>query len=186
MDTSIGLKRRNRYKLRKGVDVKTENENSSLPFEGKVVLAKEKKPDGWLMIILQVGILCFCLVLLYFSFNRPELLQFYVTWFYAHLGHSHAQHLIGQKYLQGYAVEKNRDQAMHWFKKAADQGHPEASYNLAVAHLKGIPTHIKHDKEVHNLLQNAVNQKMDLAEKVYAHWCSHKPCDQLIESSEQY
>ena len=27
---------------------------------------------------------------------------------------------------------------MEWFKKAAEQGHPHASYNLAVGHLKGI------------------------------------------------
>jgi TPR repeat protein len=27
---------------------------------------------------------------------------------------------------------------MQWFKKAADQGHPQAGYNLAVGHLKGL------------------------------------------------
>ena len=31
---------------------------------------------------------------------------------------------------------------MQWFKEAADQGHPAASYNLAIGHLKGIKTPI--------------------------------------------
>jgi TPR repeat protein len=31
---------------------------------------------------------------------------------------------------------------MEWFKKAAEQGHPEASYNLALGHLKGLHNHI--------------------------------------------
>jgi TPR repeat protein len=31
---------------------------------------------------------------------------------------------------------------MEWFKKAADQGHPHSSYNLAIGHLKGLPSPI--------------------------------------------
>ena len=29
---------------------------------------------------------------------------------------------------------------MKWYKKAADQGHPESSYNLAVGHFTGLNT----------------------------------------------
>uniref|UniRef100_A0A1I8FBN2 Sel1 repeat family protein n=1 Tax=Macrostomum lignano TaxID=282301 RepID=A0A1I8FBN2_9PLAT len=32
---------------------------------------------------------------------------------------------------------------MRWFKQAAERGHPHASYNLAVGHLKGLPSDLK-------------------------------------------
>ena len=38
----------------------------------------------------------------------------------------------------GKGVEKDHSEAMKWFKKAADQGHPHSSYNLAVGHLQGL------------------------------------------------
>ena len=31
---------------------------------------------------------------------------------------------------------------MNWFKLAADQGHPHASYNLAIGHMKGMHGHL--------------------------------------------
>ena len=31
---------------------------------------------------------------------------------------------------------------MEWFKKAAEQGHPQAAYNLALGQLKGLHNHI--------------------------------------------
>ena len=31
---------------------------------------------------------------------------------------------------------------MEWFKKAAEQGHPHSSYNLAVGHLNGLQTSV--------------------------------------------
>ena len=40
----------------------------------------------------------------------------------------------------GIGVERHPEKAMEWFKKAADQGHPHASYNLAIGHLKGLRT----------------------------------------------
>lgn len=39
--------------------------------------------------------------------------------------------------LPGKGVAKNQTAAMEWFKKASDQGHPHAAYNLAVGHLQG-------------------------------------------------
>lgn len=30
-----------------------------------------------------------------------------------------------------------------WYKKAADQGHPESSYNLAVGHFTGLKTDLQ-------------------------------------------
>ena len=39
-------------------------------------------------------------------------------------------------------MEKHEEMAMNWFKKAADQGHPHSSYNLAIGHLKGLKSPI--------------------------------------------
>jgi hypothetical protein len=36
----------------------------------------------------------------------------------------------------GVGVEQDHKQAVAWFKRAADQGHAHAQYNLAVAHMK--------------------------------------------------
>ena len=43
---------------------------------------------------------------------------------------------------QGVGVDKHTGKAMEWFKKAAEQGHPHASYNLAVGQLRGMHDHI--------------------------------------------
>jgi TPR repeat protein len=37
----------------------------------------------------------------------------------------------------GVGVPRNRTMTFHWFRKAADQRHPLAPYNLALGHLKG-------------------------------------------------
>ena len=41
---------------------------------------------------------------------------------------------------------------MKWFRKAADQGHPHASYNLAIGHLTGLKTDVAQG-EVHDLIK---------------------------------
>ena len=61
---------------------------------------------------------------------------------YAHMGFDTAQHELGNRYLHGVGLERHEGKAMEWFKKAADQGHPHSSYNLAVGHLKGLPSPI--------------------------------------------
>ena len=61
-----------------------------------------------------------------------------VTRTYAHLGHTHAQHMVGEKLMHGHGVEMNQTEALSWFKLAAKAGHPHSSYNLAVAHLNGL------------------------------------------------
>jgi len=43
---------------------------------------------------------------------------------------------------------------MRWFRLASDQGHPHASYNLAIGHLQGIQTDVA-PGEVHNLVRHA-------------------------------
>ncbi|HEX7006672.1 MAG TPA: tetratricopeptide repeat protein [Alphaproteobacteria bacterium] len=41
-----------------------------------------------------------------------------------------AQTNIGEMYLRGEGVEKDRDVAIHWFRRAADRDFPEAQYRL--------------------------------------------------------
>ena len=43
---------------------------------------------------------------------------------------------------------------MQWFRKASDQGHPHASYNLAIGHLTGIKTDLL-PGEAHHLIRHA-------------------------------
>ncbi len=45
---------------------------------------------------------------------------------------------------------------MEWFKKAADQGHPHASYNLAIGQLKGMHSHVD-DEEAKRLIKHAAD-----------------------------
>ena len=45
-------------------------------------------------------------------------------------GHAGAQCLLGEKYLNGNGVPKDDDEAVKWFRKAADQGNTIAQYNL--------------------------------------------------------
>lgn len=41
---------------------------------------------------------------------------------------------------------------MQWFRKAADSGHPHASYNLAIGHLTGVKTDVE-PGEIHELIK---------------------------------
>uniref|UniRef100_A0A8C4UVM4 Sel1 repeat family protein n=1 Tax=Falco tinnunculus TaxID=100819 RepID=A0A8C4UVM4_FALTI len=80
--------------------------------------------------------------------------HFHVAHVYARLGYPHAQHILGQRYLQGAGVEKNEDMAMHWFRQAAGQGHPHSSFNLAVGALRNMTMALEAG-EVENLLSVA-------------------------------
>uniref|UniRef100_A0A4X1UI36 Uncharacterized protein n=1 Tax=Sus scrofa TaxID=9823 RepID=A0A4X1UI36_PIG len=64
--------------------------------------------------------------------------HFYVAHLYAHFGYPSAQHIVGQRYLKGAGVLKDEKMAMHWFRKASQQDHPHASFNLAVGKLKNM------------------------------------------------
>uniref|UniRef100_UPI00398ED27E sel1-repeat-containing protein YbeT-like isoform X2 n=2 Tax=Pristiophorus japonicus TaxID=55135 RepID=UPI00398ED27E len=91
---------------------------------------------------------------LLYLFLYYQTFHLHVTHAYAHLGYPAAQHSIGQRYLHGLGVEKDEEVAMRWFRKAADQGHPHASYNLAVGKLKAMTSDVE-DWEVEELLSRA-------------------------------
>ncbi|KAA0186168.1 hypothetical protein HAZT_HAZT004006 [Hyalella azteca] len=80
---------------------------------------------------------------MYYGWYHTEHLHFHATKLYGHYGHPVAQAMTAEKYLHGKGVEKNHTLAMEWYKKAALQGHPHASYNLAVGHLQGMDVGLK-------------------------------------------
>lgn len=46
-------------------------------------------------------------------------------------GDAYAQLNLGAAYDNGIGVERDIDQALHWYQKSAEQGVPEAQFNLA-------------------------------------------------------
>ena len=44
---------------------------------------------------------------------------------------------LGVMYDLGQGVLENKNQAVYWYKLAAEQGHSEAQYNLAISYYKG-------------------------------------------------
>ncbi|XP_048768025.2 secretory immunoglobulin A-binding protein EsiB-like isoform X1 [Ostrea edulis] len=102
-------------------------------------------------------------------------LYFNVTYGYAWLGYPSANHQIGQRYLHEKGVEKHILKAMEHFKKAADQGHPHAAYNLAIGHLKGYKSGLK-PGEAHMLIQHAASKGVKEAHQVLNEVCSRGGC----------
>ena len=97
-----------------------------------------------IFLLFQVLLVVFVIVLCYYSYYYFDHMHVNVIKAYAHLGFHTAQHELGNRYLHGVGVEKHEEKAMEWFKKAADQGHPHASYNLAIGHLRGLKSNINH------------------------------------------
>uniref|UniRef100_A0A8C3QSH9 Uncharacterized protein n=1 Tax=Cyanoderma ruficeps TaxID=181631 RepID=A0A8C3QSH9_9PASS len=105
--------------------------------------------NSWeLAAVITAGLLLLYILLCYEDFH------FHVAHVYAHLGYPNAQHILGQRYLQGAGVEKNEDMAMHWFRQAARQGHPHSSFNLAVGTLRNMTVALE-EGEVEKLLSVA-------------------------------
>lgn len=87
-----------------------------LPFGGKVYLARKKKPDPTWVKVVEACVLLFAVWLAYYTAFHFDSLHFHVTKAYAHIGHDHAQHLVGQKFLQGKGVKQDHKEAIKWFK----------------------------------------------------------------------
>nr|XP_032801120.1 secretory immunoglobulin A-binding protein EsiB-like [Petromyzon marinus] len=94
---------------------------------------------------------------------------------YSHLGYSSAQHALGQRYLQGLGLEKSSEEAHKWFRRAAEQGHPHASYRVA---MERINTHVEHviDTDAHKLLSHAASQGLPHAQRTLQELCQKGRC----------
>uniref|UniRef100_K1PI67 Death ligand signal enhancer n=1 Tax=Magallana gigas TaxID=29159 RepID=K1PI67_MAGGI len=154
--------------------------DSDLPYGGKVYLARKKKPDPtyWHNVFgcfVQAVVLISTLSFALYAYYYFDHLHFNVTYAYAWLGYPSANHQIGQRYLHGKGVEKHIGKAMEHFKKAADQGHPHASYNLAIGHLKGYKSGLK-PGEAHVLIQHAASKGVKEAHQVLNEVCSRGGC----------
>ncbi|XP_043239179.1 uncharacterized protein NMB1327-like [Amphibalanus amphitrite] len=125
----------------------------------------------------QVVALAFVVSLGYWCYYHFDHFHFHVTRAYAHIGHTEAQHLIGQRYLHGRGVEKDHSEAMKWFRKAADQGHPHSSYNLAVGHLQGLTEDLQ-PGEAQKLIEHAARQGVPEASDMMDSSCVWGDCEQ--------
>ncbi|KFP88213.1 hypothetical protein N311_05426, partial [Apaloderma vittatum] len=109
--------------------------------------------------IITAGLLLLYILLCYENFH------FQVAHMYARLGYANAQHILGQRYLQGAGVEKNEDMAMHWFRQAAGQGHPHASFNLAVGAHRNMTVALE-EGEMEKLLSVAAAHGLQKAQQL--------------------
>ncbi|KAK3085399.1 hypothetical protein FSP39_002740 [Pinctada imbricata] len=137
----------------------------NLPYGGKVFLARRKKPDPLYVRVIEALVLICTLSFALYAYYYFDHLHFHVTYAYAWLGYPAANHQVGQRYLHGKGVEKHMEKAMEHFKKAADDGHPHASYNLAVGHLKGYKTGLR-PGEAHKLIAHAASKGVKEAHNV--------------------
>ncbi|XP_037078233.1 secretory immunoglobulin A-binding protein EsiB-like [Pollicipes pollicipes] len=159
-----------------GVQYQPLDWDGSLPYGGKVYLARRKKADSWLCLVLQVLAVAASVALTYWCYYYFDHFHFHVSRAYAHLGHTEAQHVLGQRYLHGRGVEKDHEQAMAWFRKAADDGHPHASYNLAVGHLQGL-TDVLEPGEAQKMIKHAADNGVEEAIDMMRSSCVWGDCE---------
>ncbi|KAK6185549.1 hypothetical protein SNE40_007757 [Patella caerulea] len=148
----------------------------NLPYGGKVYLARKKKADPFHVKSIEIFVLCATIVFAFYAYFYFDHLHFNITHAYAHLGYPQAQHQVGQRYLHGKGVDKHGAKAMEWFRKAADQGHPHAAFNLAIGHMKGYKTDVK-EGEAHKLIAHAASKGVVEAHKVLNNVCTKGGCD---------
>ena len=144
-----------------------------LPYGPKVYLARKPKPDPWWVTVLEVvavvGVLCFFVYMYYYI----DHLHFHVTKAYAHMGSSDAQHVLAHKYLQGKGTDKDEGMAMHWFRQAAEKGHPQSSYNLVAGHMQGYDVDLE-EHEIEHHLKTAHESGMEEATQALKDMYPHK------------
>ncbi|XP_071959008.1 uncharacterized protein [Antedon mediterranea] len=151
-------------------------DDPSLPYGGKVFLARKKKPDTLLVRFIEMCVIVGLVLFVYYSYYHFENLRFHVNHAYAHIGHTHAMHLVGQRYLDGIGIDKDHSQAMRWFRYAADRNHPHAAHNLAVAHLQGYSTDIKDKEEAKQLLEFAAGKGVKESKDALRKLCQFGNC----------
>ena len=148
----MGLRRRLRRTSSVSSDdlsVHVLSQHEDQPPKG-VIFAKKKKPDEkWFQVlqVLFVIVLICATAYIYYFFSH---FHFHLTKFYAHhVNDHHALHRMGHHMLKD---NKNATAAFEYFRRSADQGHPESAYNLAAGHLSGYKTDVKKGKSHCNSL----------------------------------
>ncbi|XP_076802024.1 uncharacterized protein LOC143446318 [Clavelina lepadiformis] len=136
---------------------------------------REPKEDSIYCRALEVIAVVFVFLLVYACYFHYEAVHFHVAKGYGHLGYASAQHVVGQRLLTGRGATKNGTEAMRWFKYAADQGHAEASFNLAVGHIHGEKTGLKPGQTV-RLLKHAKKHGVEGVDHAL-NLCARRNCD---------
>ncbi|KAH9499792.1 hypothetical protein Btru_077837 [Bulinus truncatus] len=147
----------------------------SLPLKSKLRLARKAKEDPMYIYVLEILMIFLTIAAALYCWFYFDNVHFHVSHAYAHLGYDVAQHHVGQRFLHGKGVDKHPEKAMEWFRKAADQGHPHASYNLAIGHLKGFKTDLK-PGESHKLITHAAANGVQEAHHVLNSVCTKGGC----------
>ncbi|OQR77621.1 hypothetical protein BIW11_06961 [Tropilaelaps mercedesae] len=150
---------------------------ASVPEEEELLIHDEKKihitqitKDPWWVVTLEIAGVILLIFLLWFCWRHEELVHLNTAKIYAYMGHAQAQHVLGHRYLNGSGVERNHSEAMKWFRKSADQGHPHSAYNLAVGHMQGVPTDVAKG-EARKLIKHAMENGVQEAHHVYHTVC---------------
>ena len=85
----------------------------------------------------------------------------------AQSGDVRAQYALGRLYEKGKGMERDFEQALVWYRKAAEKEHPDSQYRLAVGYAYGLG--IKKDEgEALSWLRKAANNGQKRAQKVLA------------------
>jgi len=80
----------------------------------------------------------------------------------ADLGHVKAQYDLGVLLLHGKGVFKSEEEAVRYFKLAAEQENADAQYNLGVCYYQGLGVAVSHEEAI-RYLELAVRQKQPKA-----------------------
>lgn len=125
----------------------------------------------------QIGLVASLFLLIGYAIYEYEYVELCALKFYANvLGDKDAQHILGQRYYLGSGVVRNKTLAFYWFKEAAKQGHPHASYNLGVLHMQGFHR-LERKGEAHKLIKHAAKVGIKEAEHVLKTACAKGECD---------
>ncbi|XP_077130208.1 uncharacterized protein LOC143785340 [Ranitomeya variabilis] len=71
----------------------------------------------WELLTVSSALLCLLYIWIWY-----ENFHFHVSHFYAHLGYSSAQHVVGQRYLRGAGIRQDPAMASYWISRAAAGG----------------------------------------------------------------
>ncbi len=81
-------------------------------------------------------------------------------------GDPQAQHALGRLYEHGHGVQANAQTALQWYRRAADQGHADSEYRLAVAYAYGLGGYRQDNREAVIWLQRATEHGHGKARKM--------------------
>jgi TPR repeat protein len=86
-------------------------------------------------------------------------------------GNSRAQHSLGQMYERAQGVDRDLEEALRWYRRAAEQGHALSQYRVAVAYAFGLGGVLKDDatavRWVHRAAENGHRKSQQILARVY-------------------